>query len=223
MKTRKFVSVIIGLLLIALMAYQLYQVDRHAIPAYFDNTPEFLDTNLVNTIIFYALFGIKVMAIFLIAVGNRKSIGVGMFFLLIVIAEIYYIEWPKLNLLYEIFKALGIDALLEALGTSGYIYLSSLALLFIFWLVMLIVMLAKKEKTLGGKITLLIIALLPIVLYYTDVLIVSNIPYEFEQWETIRIFTTYGLPMFIALMLLLSQVGKKKVNKNVWFPAIETL
>lgn len=223
MKTRKFVAILIGLLLIALMAYQLYEVDRHSIPLYFTNTPEFLNTDLVNTIVFYTLFGIKVMAVFLIAVGNKKTIGVGLFFLLISILEIYYTNWPMLSLLYDAFKAIGISAFLESLGTSGYLYLSALVLLFVFWLVMLIVMLAKKEKTLGGKITLLIIALLPVTLHYLDVLIILDEPYQFEQWETINIFTSYGLPIFISLMLLFSQIGKKKVNKNVWFPAIETL
>lgn len=232
MKIRRTISVLIGLLLIGLLAYKLYEVDMKAVPAYISsisNWPEFLrkflSLEVINNVIFYTLFGIKVLTILLIAIGGRKALIAGVILLPIVIAEIFYTHWPTLDLLYNVFKLVGLEKFFKSLSASGYLFLTALALIVVFWLVMFIVVVANKTKTIGAKVTLLIIGATPILLHYVDVFIINDMnAYVFNQWETIAIVASFGLSLLITIMLLLSQKGKKKPpSKHIWFPAIESL
>lgn len=227
MKIRKLVSFIIGLALIGLISWKLYEIDRHAIPQYLATIPgEFMKPELANTIIFYLLFGIKVLAIFLISTGAKKAIVTGFIFLFVVLGEFYYTEWPVIDSIRQLINSLGFEAVAQSLGRTLYLYLGILAGLFVYWIVLLIVLAAKKAGGIGGKITLIVFGLIPLAFYYVRYLDTS---FVYDQWETIGIVGSIGLPLIISIMLTISQAkpgGSKKrrqSQKSIWFPAIETL
>lgn len=228
MKIRRTISILIGVLLIALLAYKLFDVDMKNIPVYIDNInnlPDFLSLNLINQIIFYAFFGIKVLTILLIAIGGRKALIIGAILLPIVIGE-FYLTNVTLNETIWTFEFAGIDGVLDFLTVGDYLILSGVVLLAIYWLVALIIIIANKAKTIGAKVVLLIIGVAPIVLYYvTELFVDGDIgSFVYDQWETVGVAVTYGLPLLITIMLLFSQRGRKKPpSKHIWFPVIESL
>lgn len=216
-KKTRFVSVIIGLLLIALIVYKFVKVDMENPLVYHDSFPE-----IVNTIIMYAILGIKVLAVLLISTGARKPLVAGIFLMAAALGEVVFLGWDQLKSVIDLFNAQPLDQFFNLLSPENFIYLSLIGSFSVFWLFYTIFVLANILVKTAPKIILLIISLLPFVVTFQ---LAMEDNFKIDLTDPIYELTfNVSMIFFVSLMLMFSQrKPKKPEGKHVWFPVIETM
>lgn len=216
-KKARFVSILIGLLLIGLIVYKFITVDMKNPIVYHDSFPE-----IVNTISLYAVLAIKILTVILISIGNRGTIISGVFLMAIMLAEVVFVNWERFMDINELFKAQPLNQFFNLLGTENYIYLGLIGSFSIFWLLFAIFALGNKLMKKAVKIVLFIISLLPFAITFQ---LVMEDNFKIDLADPIYGLTvSVSIIFFTSLMIMLTQrEPKKPKGKHIWVPVIETM
>lgn len=216
-KKTRFVSIIIGLLLIGLIVYKFIKFDMENPLVYHGSFPE-----IVNTIIMYAILGIKILAIILISTGARKALIAGVFFMAVALGEAVFLGLDQIKSTLDLFNAQPLDQFFNLLSSENYIYLGLIGSFSLYWLFYTIFVLANILIKKGPKIILFIIGLAPFAVIF-QLLMEDNFKIDLAK-PIYELTFNVSVIFLVSLMLMFTQRRPKKPQgKHVWFPVIETM
>ncbi len=197
----KLISGIIAVAMVGVVALRVYyQYDLEVV--YHEALPE-----IANTVIVYAVLGLKALTALFIMVGGKKSARFAMVPLLIVIAETVFLNLDQLVSIYEALESSSILDTIQTIGLDTTLWVSAILSMGVFGVLFFILALFGGTRSLFGKILLILFALAPLALIYGTS--IKNGVYLPAEKELIMMADTYGLYFAAGLMIFFAHTKKR--------------